>query len=109
MERFIGVLLEHYAGALPFWLSPEQIWIIPIGAKHSKYAKQVAKQLQSFRIQVKDSNDTVSKKIRQGEVQKIPYLLVIGDKEMKNKTVRIRKRSKGDIGEKKLTSFIKGI
>ncbi len=106
LERFIGVLLEHYEGALPLWLSPVQIWIIPVGARHKKYAKEVEKELNLFRIEVKDENETVSKKIRQGEIQKIPYILVVGDKEMENKSVRIRQRGKGDIGEMKIDKFI---
>lgn len=105
IERFIGVLLEHYAGSLPFWLSPVQIWIIPVGARHQKYANQLKKELSSFRTEVKNENETVSKKIREGEIQKIPYLLVVGDKEMKTKAVRIRERGKGDIGIMKLNKF----
>jgi len=111
LERFIGVLLEHYAGSLPFWLSPEQIWVIPLSQKHEKYAKETAKALESldFRIRVRNENETVSKKIREGEIQKIPYLLVVGDKEMKAKTIRARERQKGDIGEMKINKFIEKI
>jgi len=96
LERFIGVLLEHYAGALPFWLSPEQVWIIPISQKHKKYAKAIVNELTNcgLRIRLKDENETVSKKIRDGEIQKIPYLLIVGDKEVKNKTITIRERGK---------------
>ncbi|KPJ57252.1 threonyl-tRNA synthetase [Parcubacteria bacterium DG_74_2] len=111
LERFIGVLLENYAGALPFWLSPEQIWILPIGSKHKKYAQKISKILkeEDFRTEIKDEAETVSKKVREGEIQKIPYLLVVGNKEMKGKSVRVRKRGKGDIGEMKLENFIKKI
>jgi len=109
LERFIGVLLEHYEGALPIWLSPVQTWIIPITSRHEKYADEIKKKLGSFRIKVIDENETVSKKIRQGEIQKIPYIIVIGDEEMKNKTIRVRKRGKGDIGEIKTDVFIKKI
>jgi len=111
LERFIGVLLEYYAGALPFWISPEQIWIIPISSSHVEYANFINKQLTTnkLRSKVKDENETVSKKIREGEIQKIPYLLVIGDKEMKNKSVRVREREKGDIGEIKLEKFLEKI
>lgn len=105
IERFVGVLLEHYAGALPFWLSPEQIWVVPVGNRHNKYAKEVAKQL-DFRIVVKHENETVSKKIREGEMQKIPYILVVGDKEMKSKSVRVRNRKKGDIGMMTINKFL---
>jgi len=111
IERFIGVLLEHYGGALPLWLSPEQVWIIPVGSRHEKYAKEVAKQLQisDFRLKVKDENETVSKKIRDGEIQKIPYLLVVGSKEIKTKSVRVRERKKGDVGMIKLNKFIEKV
>ena len=107
-ERFIGVLLEHYAGALPFWLSPVQAWVIPIAERHLKYSQSVKKELDQagYRIELKEENETVSKKIRNGEIQKIPYLLVVGDKEMKNKTVRVRERGKGDIGEMSLEKFL---
>ncbi|MBZ9572199.1 threonine--tRNA ligase [Patescibacteria group bacterium] len=111
MERFIGVLLENYAGALPLWLSPEQVWIIPVGSRHKKYAKEVAEKLkkENLRVELKDTAKTVSKKIRDGEVQKIPYMLVVGDKEMKTKSVRVRKREKGDIGVMKLSKFLEKV
>lgn len=111
IERFVGVLIEHYAGALPFWLSPEQIWVIPVGQRHLKYAQTINKQLtiNNIRTVVKDEKETISKKIREGEIQKIPYLLVVGDKEMKTKSVRIRERGKGDIGEIKLEKFLERI
>lgn len=111
MERFIGVLLEHYAGALPLWLSPVQIWLIPIGARHKKYAIAISRELieANLRVEVKNENETVSKKIRDGEIQKIPYLLVVGDKEMKKKQVRVRERGRGDIGPVKLNKFLKKV
>jgi len=107
IERFIGVLLEHYAGALPLWLSPVQIWVIPVGTRHKKYAQEVSQKLSDggARVELKDEAETVSKKIREGEIQKIPYLLVVGDKEMKNKSVRIRSKNK-DLGSMKLNRFI---
>ena len=108
IERFIGVLLEHYAGALPLWLSPVQVWVIPVGTRHKKYAQEIAKKLNEngSRCELKDENEPVSKKIREGEIQKIPYLLVVGDKEEKSKSVRIRARGKGDLGIMKLEKFI---
>jgi threonyl-tRNA synthetase len=111
LERFIGVLIEHYEGAFPLWLSPVQFMIIPVGSKHRSFAKKVAESLkeQSFRATVKDETETVSKKIREGEIQKIPYLLVVGDKEMKSQSVRVRKRGKGDIGIIKLSKFLKKV
>ncbi len=111
IERFIGVLIEHYAGALPLWLSPVQIWVIPVGVRHKKYAKIVREQFSDIgcRVELKDENETVSKKIREGEIQKIPYLLVVGDKEMKTKSVSIRQRGEGDIGLIKLPKFIEKV
>jgi len=111
LERFVGVLLEHYAGALPFWLSPVQIYVIPVGSRHEKYARQINKELAAlgYRIKVKDQNETVSKKIREGEIQKIPYSLVVGDIEQKAKSVRVRTREKGDIGMMTLKKFIEKI
>jgi threonyl-tRNA synthetase len=110
-ERFIGVLLEHYSGALPFWLSPEQVWLIPISSSHQKYAEKVFQKLKEagLRCKLEDKNETVSKKIREGELHKIPYLLAIGDKEVKKQTIRTRERGKGDIGEMKLDAFIKKV
>lgn len=111
LERFIGILIEYYAGAFPLWISPEQIWVIPLGKNHKKYAKKITDTLKSFtmRARIKDGNETVSKKIREGEIQKIPYLVVIGDKEIKNNLIRIRKRGKGDLGTMKLNKFIEKI
>jgi threonyl-tRNA synthetase len=111
LERFIGVLIEHYAGAFPLWLSPVQIQIIPIGAAHKKYADEISQQLiaDGLRVEVKDENETIGKKIREGEIQKIPYLLIVGDKEQKSKSVSVRQRGKGDIGKMKLEKFIKKI
>jgi threonyl-tRNA synthetase len=107
LERFIGVLLENYAGNLPLWLAPEQMWVIPVGSTHKKYANKIAEELKAtgFRCQLKDGNETVSKKIREGEIQRVPYLLVVGDKEMKAKAVRARSGGK-DLGEFKLKKFI---
>ena len=109
IERFIGVLLEYYGGNLPLWLSPVQYWVIPISSKHEKYAAQIANSLKeaSLRVELKNENETVSKKIREGEIQKIPYLLVVGDKEIKSKSVRARERGKGDIGPMKLSKVLK--
>jgi threonyl-tRNA synthetase len=112
MERFMGNLLEQYAGALPLWLSPVQIWIIPIGSRHEDYAKKVEKELlednPDLRIEIKDENETVSKKIREGEIQKIPYLLVVGDEEIKGESVRVRSKNK-DLGMMKIIKFLEKV
>lgn len=105
IERTMAFLLEHYAGALPLWLSPEQIWIIPIGAAHEKYAREIQRELNAFRTVVKDENETVGRKIREGEMQKIPYLLIVGDKEIQSQTVAVRERGKGDTGSVSLAAF----
>ena len=108
IERFIGVLLEHYAGNLPLWLSPVQGWIIPVGDSHKKYAQTIQERLSScgYRIEVKNENETVSKKIREGEIQKIPYILVVGDQGEKVNSVRVRSKGEGDIGLMSLGKFL---
>jgi threonyl-tRNA synthetase len=108
MERFFGVLIEHYAGAFPFWLSPVQVEVIPIGENHLRYAEEIAESLKekNIRAELNKDNETLGKRIREGEMQKIPYLIVVGDKEIKDKTIRVRERSKGDIGEMKLNEFL---
>jgi len=108
LERFFGVLIEHYGGAFPLWLSPIQALIIPVGSQHIKYAQSLAQRLNSLnlRTEIKDENETVSKKIREGEIQKIPYILVVGDQEINKKTARVREHGKGDIGEMEIDNFI---
>lgn len=114
-ERFLAILLEHTAGALPLWLAPIQVKLIPVGAAHETYLKNAIKDLEAARIRYEISleNETVGKKIRSGELQKIPYLAVAGDKEMQNKTLRIRntRKPKGeeDLGEITPGEFIKKI
>ena len=108
-ERFIGLLLEHFSGNLPLWLAPVQVSVLPIGKNHLKYAKKVFDALaeNGIRAELRSENESVGKKIREGEIRKIPYLLIVGDKEMKSKSVAVRKREKGDIGSVKLEKFIK--
>ena len=110
-ERFFAFLIEYYAGAFPLWLSPEQIWVLPIGQDHRKYAQEIVKNLkdQGIRVVIRSDDNTLSKKIREGEMQKIPYLLVVGDKEVKNQEVSVRDREKGDIGPMKSEEFIKKV
>lgn len=108
-ERFIGLLIEHYAGAFPFWLAPIQIKILPVGEAHRDYAREVAEQLKQYRVKIDDNNETIGKKIRAGEMEKIPYLLVVGEKEIGNKTVSARQRGKIDLGELKIEEFINKI
>ena len=99
LERFIGVLIEHYGGAFPLWLSPVQICIVPVGSNHIKASQKLALELQEqgIRCEVDDQNETVGYKVRKAEKKKIPYLLVIGDKEMKGKNLTVRIRGQKDM------------
>ncbi|MDD4531303.1 MAG: threonine--tRNA ligase, partial [Candidatus Pacebacteria bacterium] len=108
-ERFIGLLIEHYAGAFPFWLSPIQMKILPVGEGHREYAKEVAEKLKEFRVRIDEDNETIGKKIRNGELEKVPYLLVVGDREKENKTVSVRQRGKIELGEMKIEEFLKNL
>jgi threonyl-tRNA synthetase len=81
LERFIGILIEHYGGAFPFWLAPVQIRVLPVGESHRQAAHALAANLGGHRVEVDDSDDTVGKRIRNAEVEKIPYVIVYGDKE----------------------------
>jgi threonyl-tRNA synthetase len=108
-ERFIGLLIEHYAGAFPFWLSPVQIKILPVGEGHHEYAREVAEKLKDFRVKIDDDNQTIGKKIREGEMEKVPYLLVVGDREKENGTISVRQRGKIDLGEMKIEEFLKSL
>jgi len=108
-ERFIGLLIEHYAGAFPFWLSPIQIKILPVGEGHHQYAREVAEKLKDFRVKIDDDNQTIGKKIREGEMEKVPYLLVVGDREKENGTISVRQRGKIDLGEMKIEEFLKSL
>lgn len=108
VERFMAILIEHYAGAFPAWLAPVQVAVLSIGKAHKAYAKAVAKELRlhDFRIELRDDDESVGKKIRESEMQKIPYILIVGDKEKAKKAVSVRKRGKGDTGAVKLKKFI---
>lgn len=106
-ERFIGLLIEHYAGAFPFWLSPVQIKILPVGESHHEYARQVAEKLKEYRIKIDVNNETIGKKIRSAEMEKTPYILVVGDVEKTNGTVSVRQRGKIDLGEMKIEDLTK--
>ncbi len=110
-ERTIGFLIEHYAGAFPLWLSPVHVAIIPISEKHSDYAKKIEKELKenNIRAELKDENETLGKKIRESEMQKIPYLLILGDKEITADAVSVRERGKGDLGQMQSNNFIEKI
>jgi len=107
LERFFGCLIEHYAGAFPVWLSPIQAVVIPIADRHLDYANQVAAKLSAkeIRMQVDSRSERMNLKIRQAQLQKIPYMLIVGDKEVENKSVSVRLRSGEDLGSLKLQAF----
>ncbi len=109
IERFIGILIENYAGAFPAWLAPEQVRIMPITDKFADYAKKVYDKLNKagFRVHLDDRNEKVGYKIREAQVKKIPYMLVVGEKEMNEGTVAVRGRKDGDMGAMKVEEFIK--
>jgi len=109
IERFVGVLIEHYAGAFPLWLAPEQMWVLPISKSNNKYAKEVFEELNNngFRVELKDEDETIGKKIREAEIQKIPYMIVLGDKETKSKKISVRDRNTKKTTTLSLKSFIK--
>ncbi|MDE6811014.1 MAG: threonine--tRNA ligase, partial [Muribaculaceae bacterium] len=111
MERFVAVLLEHTAGRLPLWLIPEQAVILPISEKYNDYAYNVAKQLDAngVRAVVDDRNEKIGKKIRDNELKKIPYLLVVGEKEAENDSVSVRKHGEGDKGMMKIINFAESL
>jgi len=111
MERFFGVLIEHYAGAFPIWLSPVQAVIIPVSEKFNEYGEEVKNILleNGIRVEFDNSDESLGKRIRNAEKQKTPYILVVGEKEVESKTVAVRKRSEGDLGSQDLTKFIEGI
>ena len=108
LERFIGILIEHFNGAFPAWLAPVQAVIIPIADRHIEYARQVAAQLKDagMRVEVDASSDRMSAKIRNAQVQKVPYMLVIGDREMQAGAVAVRLRTEEDLGAKPVGEFI---
>lgn len=109
VERFIAVLLEFTNGDFPVWLSPVQSIILPVSDKHIEYAKKVAEGLGGIRVEIDDRNESVGKKIRDSELQKIPYIIVIGDKEEKEKNISVRTRGSKEIKKENLTEFSKNI
>ncbi|MBQ8341652.1 MAG: threonine--tRNA ligase [Clostridia bacterium] len=110
-ERTLAYLLEKYAGALPAWMAPVQVKVLPIGDEHIDYAYDVKKQLEAkgLRVEVDDRNETIGKKIRNAQLEKLPYMLVIGDNEMNDKTVAVRSRKEGDKGVQTVDVFLSDI
>ena len=110
-ERFIGFLLEHYAGKFPVWLAPLQVKVLPISDKFMDYAQSVKQVLRQagVRVEVDDRSEKIGKKIRDTELMKVPYMLVIGEKEMNEQQLSVRRQGKGDVGTVSLQSFIETI
>ena len=108
LERFIGILIEHCAGDFPLWLSPEQISILPISEKYNDYCQKVLKYLNNHDIRgfVDDRNEKIGKKIRDSEIQKIPFMLIIGEQEAENESVSVRKHKEGDLGSMSQEAFV---
>ena len=107
LERFVAVLLEHTAGKLPLWLVPDQVVVLPISEKYNDYAKHVVDVLNDndVRAIIDDRNEKIGKKIRDNELKRIPYLLIVGEKEASNDEVSVRKQGEGDKGSKKIITF----
>ena len=111
MERFIGILTEHYAGAFPTWMAPVQVKILPISEKHVEYAKELAKQMHRdyVRVEVDDRSEKIGYKIRQAQMAKVPYMLVVGDKEVEEGTVNVRKHGGDELGSIPFDEFFNSI
>jgi threonyl-tRNA synthetase len=116
LERMIGLLTEQYAGAFPFWLSPVQISVLPIADRHNEYAEKLALQLKdtiydtrALRVTVDDRRETLGKKIREAQLQKTPYMIIVGDKDIENGTVGVRSREDGDLGAMSLDRFLESL
>ena len=108
MERFLGVLIEHYGGAFPVWLAPVQAVVIPIADRHQEYAESVRAKLDSsgYRVEVDSRNERMNQKIRTAQLQKVPYMLVVGDREAEAGAVAVRQRDGGDLGAMPVSEFL---
>jgi threonyl-tRNA synthetase len=111
VERFFGILLEHYAGAFPVWLAPVQAVVLPIADRHLDYGRTVTERLAAagLRVTLDDRNEKVNFKIREAQLQKVPYMLVVGDREAQNETVSVRNRRHGDQGAQPVEDFLADI
>jgi len=107
MERFVAILIEHCAGKFPLWLTPEQVKILPISDRFNEYAESVSKVLENHDIRalVDDRSEKVGKKIRDAELEKVPYMLILGESEAKDGTVSVRKQGEGDAGGMSVEAF----
>ena len=111
LERFIGILIEHFAGAFPSWIAPIQVKVVPVTEKHMNYARSVADALSAsnVRVEIEEGNDTLGYKIRKAQMEKVPYTLVVGDKEMNGHTVSVRSRKNGDEGSLPVAVFVSNL
>jgi threonyl-tRNA synthetase len=109
LERFIGVLIEHYAGKFPLWLSPVQLKLLPIADRHNDYCNKLMGEFNDvgLRCELNDKAETTNKKVRDAQLEKVNYILVVGDKEVENGTVNVRTRDNQVLGEKKVGEFVK--
>jgi threonyl-tRNA synthetase len=107
MERFFGVLIEHYAGAFPLWLAPVQVAVLPITDRINEYAEEVGRELRAagMRVEMNLRSEKIGAKIRDAQLQKVPFMLVLGDREVEQKAVAVRERASGDIGAMSLEEF----
>ena len=108
LERFIGILIEHFAGEFPLWLAPVHAAVLPITDLYAEYAKEVCAQLKDagLRVEFDDRNEKIGYKIRDWELKKVPYMLVVGEKEKEAKTISVRQHKKGDLGAMERSAFI---
>jgi len=107
VERFFGVLIEHYAGAFPMWLAPVQVAVLPITDRVNDYAQELADELRNcgFRVEANLRSEKIGAKIRDAQLQKVPFMLVVGDREKEQRVVAVRERAKGDIGAMSVDEF----
>ncbi len=111
IERFFGIMIEHYAGEFPLWLTPLQVVILPVSDKQNEYAEKICRELKAnnFRVEVWPAQESISKRIFKAEGDKIPYMIIIGDKEIKNNYISVRKHRQGDVGSLSLKQFIEDL
>ena len=111
MERFVAVLIEHTAGKFPLWLTPDQVAILPISEKFNDYAEEVKQELRKYDVRaiVDERNEKIGRKIRDNEMKRIPYMLIVGEKEAENREVAVRKQGEGDQGTLKIEDFAKKV
>jgi len=107
LERFLALLIEHYKGDFPFWFAPVQIGIVPIRESHNVYGREISKKLKrhGFRVSIIDDNSNMRNKIKQFQLEKVPYILVVGDREVQDKTFSVRSRKYGDLGVMDISSL----